>query len=414
MSIWLLILLILVLLILYFILPLFAVAFGIKPVRDLKESEAGEEKDSEKSFKGGYYRKHLYPTMSSLRRLGSNTYLLDYQYDYDIDDLMAKGVSSAAELLVYASGHILKNGHKFRMGKWGMGCSAFKAVNENGDNIMGRNFDYKDSPCYVVWTHPKNGYAAISMVDGNFMLTTDKIKPNSLLGRRQALLSPYLCLDGMNEKGLAICVLQIHADGTKQNTGKTHMFTTAMIRCCLDKCENVEQAINLFGQFDIQDTVAFGNSLGCCFHYLLTDAGGDAAVIEYVGGEMRVIRGDNLRVTNFFLAPDGKEHTSRYDPEGMERYGDMTAALERNGGALDFEQVFQLLSRVHLNYRHNNNLYDVTTLWSCLYNNDKLTMSMAARMDYDDIYTFSVTEPMKLHSHDSVAVSTPKEGLGYR
>ena len=284
---------------------------------------------------------------------------------------------------------------------------------------MGRNFDYMDGPCYVVWTHPKNGYAAISMVDANFLLTFDKLKPHSTAGRFQSLTAPYLCLDGMNEKGLAIAILQIHADGTKQDTGRIKMFTTAMIRCCLDKCATVDEAIVLMQSFDVQDTIALGYSLGCCFHYMLTDANGDAAVVEYVNNEMRVIRAgdkgfDNLFVTNFYLAPDGGEGMDSYDPEGMERYDVIAQTLTENHGVLNFAQAFDLLSDVHLNYRHNNNLYDITTLWSLLYNNDKLTMSLAARMDYSQIYTFSVTNPKCVYSIDSVDVKTPLEGRDYR
>ena len=86
------------------------------------------------------------PALRIMERLDNNVYLLDYRYDYDIDDLMKKGVSSAAELLVYASKHILKGVRKFRMGEWGGGCSAYEAYNEDGDHFMGRNFDYMDAP----------------------------------------------------------------------------------------------------------------------------------------------------------------------------------------------------------------------------------------------------------------------------
>ncbi len=368
-------------------------------------------------FGDAAYFENLWPTMSSLRTIGNNIYLIDYQYDYDIDDLMEEGVSSAVDLLAYASTHILGGAFEFEMGQWGTGCSAYEAYNENGDHFMGRNFDYMDAPCYVVWTHPEDGYDSISMVDGTFMLTFDHLKPTSTMGRFQALLSPYLCLDGMNETGFAISVLQIHADGTKQDTGKTDMFTTAMIRCCLDKCATVDEAIELFKSFDVQDTIALGYSLGCCFHYMVTDANGDAAVIEYVNNEIRVTRAgdkgyDQLFVTNYYLAPDGGVGMDSYDPEGMERYDIIANTLTENNGVLSFDQAFDLLSDVHLNYRHDNNLYDITTLWSCLYNNNQQTMSLAARMDYSSIYTFSVTNPMRVYSIDSVDVKTPWEGIG--
>ena len=363
--------------------------------------------------------KRVWPTMSSRRTIGKNIYLVDYQYDYNIDDLMEKGAASAASLLAYASKHVLGRERKFKPNNCNLGCSAFEVYNENGEHITGRNFDYLDAPCYVLWTHPDNAYASISMVDGSFMFTTDHIKHRATGCRFQTMLSPYLCLDGMNEKGFAISVLQIHENGTKQDTGKTKMFTTAMIRCCLDKCASVVEAIELFKRFDIQDTIAFGYSLGCCFHYMLTDADGDAAVIEYVNNEMRVIRAaspefERLFVANYYLSEDGGVGSDKYDPEGMERCEIIRETLAKNNNVLNFSQTFDLLSDVHLNYRHDNNLYDITTLWSCLYNNTKRTMSLAARMDYSKIYTFDVKKPMKVYSIDSIEVSTPIEGIGLR
>ncbi len=397
-----------------------AVKVNVANAIDLSENAtctADVEKFFSENFSNNSFYKDLWPTMSSLRKVGDNLYLLDYQYDYDIDDLMATGVSSAVDLLGYASKHILKNEMSFKMGEFNLGCSAYEAYNEDGDHIMGRNFDYMDAPCYMVWTHPDDAYASISMVDGNFLLTTDHLKPTSTMGRLQTLLAPYLCLDGMNETGFAITVLQIHENGTAQDNGKTDMFTTAMIRACLDKCASVDEAIQLFASFDLHDTIAFNYSLGCCYHYLLTDASGDAAIIEYVNNEMRVIRSEDpefqrLYVTNFYVSPDGGVGSDEYDPEGMERYEIIGNTLAENNNVLNFDQAFNLLSDVHLNYRHKNNLYDITTLWSNVYNNSQKTVSIAPRMNYNEIYTFSVTHPMRVYGVDSVAVTTPREGVG--
>ena len=276
-----------------------------KPIMNLKDSKVRQgitsriEKLIAKTIKNSYYTKKLWPTMNSLRTLGNNIYLIDYQYDYDIDDLMNKGVSSATELLSYASKHILHNAHQFKMGKWGLGCSVYEAKNEAGDNIMGRNFDYMDAPCYVVWTHPDDAYASISMVDGTFMLTTNHLSPTSVMGRMQMLLAPYLCLDGINEKGLAVAVLQIHADGTNQDTGKTNMFTTTLIRCCLDKCATVDEAIAMFASFDVHDTVVFGN------HVERADKG-DEGFVDVWPFDSRIVHNGNNRV--FLLIASEEEH----------------------------------------------------------------------------------------------------------
>jgi len=361
--------------------------------------------------------KNFLPTVSTLRTLGDNIYLLDYKFDYDTEKLMKKGAASAAKLFGYASRQTLGGMLKFKPPSAACACSAFEAHNEKGEHIMGRNFDYMDGPCYLVWTHKKGAYASVSTVDANFLLTFDRCRPKSIANRLRTLPAPYFCLDGMNEKGLSIAVLQIHENGTKQNTGKVKMFVTAMVRLCLDKCATVNEAIELFNSFDLQDTVIFGYSLGCCFHYMLTDAEGDAAVIEYVNNEIRIIRAENpegarLAVTNFYLSGDGGAGSSVYDPEGNERYDMIMNALRENANVMSFDKCFDLLSDIHLNYRHKNNLYDITTLWSLVFNNDRRTVSISARMDYSKIYTFNVTEPQRLLSEDSVKVSMPIEGCG--
>ena len=133
---------------------------------------------------------------------------------------------------------------------------------------------------------------------------------------------------------------------------------------------------------------------------------------------MRVIRAEDidnyLHVTNYFLSSDGGKDMEAYDPEGMERFDMISKKLAENNGVLSFAESFDLLSDVHLNYRHDNGLYDITTLWSCVYNNTDLSMSLAARMDYSKIYTFDIDHPMCVYSIDSVDVSMPKEGIGLR
>ena len=51
--------------------------------------------------------------------------------------------------------------------------------------------------------------------------------------------APYFPLDGINEKGLAVGVLQLQAEATNQNTEKVDVDTTLAIRILLDKAANV-------------------------------------------------------------------------------------------------------------------------------------------------------------------------------
>ena len=43
-------------------------------------------------------------------------------------------------------------------------CSLFAALG-GSDKVYGRNFDWVDSPALLLFTHPTDGYASVSMVD---------------------------------------------------------------------------------------------------------------------------------------------------------------------------------------------------------------------------------------------------------
>ncbi len=340
---------------------------------------------------GNSFYANQWQTVKSVEKLGDNIYMLDYAYDYDIDDLLNRGCGSIVDLLAYCSGHILSGRSSFDIHLDELGCSIFTCSDTSGNRLMGRNFDYKDAPCFVVWTDPADGYASVSMVDANMMLFGDLNKPWSATNSLQVLLAPYIPLDGINEKGLSIGVLQVKADGTAQDTGKKDILTTVAIRAVLDKAADVEEAVELLSGFDMQDML-----FGCSYHYQLSDAKGNSCVIEYIDNEMRIIWGETNEsgvvtqaVTNFFLSPDGKADT----PEGQERYARMQDALEECSGVMTETEALQLLNRVHLNYKHKKYPWYVTTLWSAVYNASEGTLTMCARMNYDAIYRFRVGDP---------------------
>jgi len=340
-------------------------------------------------FGSNDFYNNQWQTARSVSRLNSDLYLLNYQYDYDIDDLLARGTSSTADLLLYCSQHLLYGKVPLKLNLKGFGCSAFTAVTPQGEPIMGRNFDYYDAPGLVVWTDPADGYASVSMVDANMILCGNLNAPSYINNSFQLLLAPYLPMDGINEKGLSIAVLEVLADKTSQSTGKTDIVTTVAIRAVLDKCANVNEAIKLFSSFDMNDLL-----IGCSYHYLLSDSDGNSCVIEYINNEMRVIRPQKLSngksvsaATNFFLSEDGVEDSAA----GMLRYDTMTEALARKGGVISEIDALKLLNTVHLDYW--STVSYIRTLWSESLNNRQKTMTLCAGLDYSTIYRFSPTNP---------------------
>ncbi len=320
-----------------------------------------------------------------LKRLDKNIFLLRYDNDYALDMLLDHGVSNVGELVKVMQKYFMaKKGElKIKMGDGA--CTIFNTFKENGQHIMARNFDYKDAPCIVVWTTPKNGYKSVAITDTNVMLyggrLDEKENPNRLL------LAPYTCMDGVNEKGLSIAVAEIKTKPTKQKTGKKPITTTVMIRAVLDKCATVEEAIELFKQYDMHD------SLFVNYHYQVTDANGKSAVIEYINNEMVVVYPEDKTqyILNFYATPNIPVKKGF----GYTREKWLHEEFEETGHVMDEERAMKILERCRLNYKHKRG-YMITSLWSAVYNLNDKSVLLCAGMDYTKQYKFTVDCPEEM------------------
>ena len=116
-----------------------------------------------------------------------------------------------------------------------------------------------------------------------------------MMERIQTLAAIYVPVDGMNEKGLVIADLMAGDDEeTHQKTDKPDLTTTTAIRLLLDRAANVDEAIELLKQYDMN------SSIGAAHHFAIADKSGKSVVVEYVNGEMLVTE-TNI-VTNHYLA----------------------------------------------------------------------------------------------------------------
>lgn len=352
-------------------------------------------------------------TRESAIILDKNIVLLDYKNNYDIDGLMKKGVSSIGELIAFTAKLSRYKESDFTIGEAkGGGCSSFNAFTPDGDHIMGRNFDFKSAPCLVLWTHPVGHYSSMAVVDHNFLTYGNKRNVFDGKHTAQLLLSPYCCVDGINEKGLSIAVLQIRAKATKQtNPSKTNITTTAMVRAVLDTCANVDEAVELFKKYNMHD------SLYCCYHYILTDPSGRAVIVEYIDNKMHVYEknSEKYNVMGSVFENDGYKLTYmtnysvtkdvgsfKIEQHGYDRTDAIKKAFDTKNDVMTELEAMDLLNYVKLDYDHPKYPWRIEALWSSVYNTTKCTMKMAAGMDYKKIYTFSVNEPCKVLDTESI------------
>lgn len=198
-----------------------------------------------------------------------NLYRMDVTYDYSIDDVINYGITDNQSMI----DAILKETLPLlpvHMKAPNYGCSAFATVSD-GNILMGRNYDFKrDTSAMLVYCTPKDGYKSVALA------ALDNISANqpdiSMAKKLACLTAPFICLDGMNEKGVSIAVLTLDSEPVNQDTGKQKIFTTLAIRLVLDRAATTQEAVELLDSYDM-----FATS-GRDYHFFVTDAGGDSAL----------------------------------------------------------------------------------------------------------------------------------------
>jgi hypothetical protein len=300
----------------------------------------------------------------SLRRLDDHPlYVMHYAGDYGFDQYLQTGVypsqpaSSAAEVETEA---------------WG--CTVFAALNPAGERLLGRNFDwYADHPALLLFTDPPDGYASVAMVDLWYLdYTGDSI---GLFERQNLSRAPYLPFDGMNEMGVAVGMMALPYGNGMRDPALRTLEDLDVIRLVLDFAASVDQAIELLNQYNVRFSVEIP------LHYLIADASGESAVIEYVAGEMRVLRNEQSWqvATNFIISEEQPQGAS----SSCRRYNKAYQTLEDQQGSLTSPQALALLEGV-------SQSGSFPTIWSVLYNLTTGEISVVMDRNYQEIYTFQL------------------------
>lgn len=328
-------------------------------------------------------------TAASVKNAGGGLYTMNCTYDYNLDKLLETGVTTDRELVDFITGNLLRGIVDIDVDVEGYACTTFNAREEDGDFLFGRNFDYMPAPCMLVRTDPEDGYASVSMVNLEFAGYALDYLPDGPLDRVMTLAAPLIPVDGMNEKGLCIGVLELENGPTHQNTGKTGLTTTAMIRLVLDRAASIEEAVGLFRSVDMHD------SAGCGYHYQITDASGASVILEYVNDEIVLHQPPRTGNTaGCQTAANYYVDKSVDDPKGFgqERCGEVLKTLNASNGVLSTDDAVKLLGRVSMDDQADPNGYVCDTLWSAVYNSTALTVTLCTNLDYAAFREFSLFE----------------------
>ena len=349
-------------------------------------------------------------TIRTLKSIGGNKYLyqMEYKAAYDLDDLVAQNIDSNPELLDYVIGRIGKglplkiksaqvadeNGELATFN-----CTSFQAVNASGGGFLfGRNYDYFKNPTLVTVSHPKKGYASIAVSDmSHFGYSLEKL-PESLAGKLSCLASIYAPVDGMNEKGLCTSIMALPGQASRQDTEKYDVGTTIIMRLWLDRCATVSEALALLDEVDVRHDATVGTG----YHYMVADASGDCAVVEFDkddGWKTLIVRkpaGEkSMLVTNHLLSE--KYYTTEPDSavgnphsKSWWRYETAGAYLAAHDGTLTLEQAQECLALVHWKDFVWDNGTVEDTQFSNVYDQHSLTLDLRNWNDYETTVHFQL------------------------
>lgn len=350
-------------------------------------------------------------TVASVKQVGDNKYLYQMQYSakYDLDEVMAANIDENSKLLEYVVSKVGK-GIKFKInssqtsdaGKMEpavANCTSFQAKKDGEEGYWyGRNYDFFKNPTLVTVSHPKKGYASIAVSDmSHFGYSLDKV-PDSFKNKVLCIASIYAPVDGINEKGLCTSIMALPNQASQQNTGKPAVGTTIIMRLFLDRCATVQEALDLLATVDVRHDAGVGSG----YHYMVADANGDCAVIEFDkndGWKTMIVRKDAamnyMHVTNHLLDP--KYYTTEPDPEvgnpnshSWERYAKVEEYLGSRNGVASFAEAQECLSLVHWKDLVWPNGMIEDTQYSNVYDQSAIKLYLRNWNDYDTTCEFGL------------------------
>ena len=346
---------------------------------------------------------------------------------YYFDEFIEQGgVSNDDDLIQFIVDNITKGIIPISMKAPEVGCSSFTVIDENGNNLFGRNYDFASTSSLILHTNPGNGrHASISSVDLQFLGLGDGI--DGLMDKLTAIAAAYAPLDGMNDAGVS-CGIYMSYQGpgdesysTDQQTDKPDLTSTTMLRMILDYADDVDEAVDLVKKYDFHD------SANSSFHYMVADKSGKSAILEWVNedatdstdidGTKRVLKvyyndqderlgedeaKNNFQyITNFIVTPGYYANENQEDMKGLDRYNYIKNTINPDGtnseGKFTKEKSLNLLKdlgRRKWNQTVGSDSNNIT-VWSVLYDLDNLEATWVSNEEFDEegsVFTFSLNK----------------------
>lgn len=347
-----------------------------------------------------------------------SVYSMNVKGGFYLDDFRESGgASTDTELIGFITKNITKGLINVSIGESDVNCSAFMATTPSNDVLFARNYDFDKTNVCITLTDPGQGrYKSFTTVDLNYVGMDPEQDVSGLMNKLTCIAAAYAPLDGINEKGLSCGIFMSYQgdDHTLNDSGtvatdqrddsKDNFTSTTMQRMILDYCATVDEAVELIGNYNLHD------SAKSSFHYMLADATGKSAILEWVPAENATDKTDNdgtarvlkvtyntdamydsLRgaddfkyqwITNFIVTDHENYYESNDDKAGWDRYEHIYGRLSATGGVVrDENAAMTILSEVG---RRTWAGGGGVTVHSVVYNLTQKTVLWVANENYND------------------------------
>ena len=350
---------------------------------------------------------HVRPRNDS--HLDGSVYTMNVKGGFYLDDFVAQGgVKSDSELIDFITGKITKGLIPMNISDPEIGCSSFTATTADGDVLFGRNYDFSKTNTVIVTTEANKGrHASISSVDLQFLGIDVDSDVSGLMDKIVCLAAPYAPLDGINDAGVSCGIYMTYQGGAKtvatnQNTDKPDFTSTTLLRLILDYADDVYEAVKIASSYDLHD------SAGTSYHYMVADASGRSAILEWVGssdaedndGSARQLvvhyndadayvgpwegESDFQWITNFIVNPSYYDQSAPKDKKGYDRYERIYQELAATNGVVADEQAAMDILAIVGRRSWNNDDSNGCTVHSVVYNLTDKTAMWVPNENYDD------------------------------
>lgn len=376
----------------------------------------------------GIWRDEIH-TLASIEKIQSrddshkdgSVYKMHVKGGFNLDEFVKQGgAKNDKELLKFMAKNITKGIIDMKISESEISCSSFTAKDKKGDMLFGRNYDFEKTNTCIVKTDGGNGrHATYSSVDLQFLgLNTNK-DVKSLKDKALCLAAPYAPLDGINDAGLS-CGIYMTYQGKKtvatdQNTSKPDFTSTTMLRLMLDYASNVDEAVKIAKKYDLHD------SAKTSYHYMVADASGKSAILEWVNGTDATDNDGSKRklkvtyknlsktsklkknnssqiITNFIIEPGYYKNNS--EKQGYDRFSLIQKILNKKNSIVDDEKdAMDVLARVGRR-KWKNEDKNSCTVHSVVFNLSKKTMMWIPNEHYnDEKYLFKFSFDSNSNNH---------------